>query len=75
MDQTTTALHVPKQYKKKETVRREKIPYYCYQSKASSSLAALLGPLTLSAHTLRGNPNMTRIQTPPPLSPHTHSHP
>lgn len=50
MDQTRAAvLIVPKQDKKGdsegEREREREIPYYCYQSKASSSPAALMGPL------------------------------
>lgn len=55
MDQTRAAvLIVPKQdIKRRPRERRERgsereIPYYCYQSKASSSSAALMGPLSLS---------------------------
>lgn len=47
MDQTRAALLiVPKRDKKKRRprVREREIPYYCYQSKASSSPAALMGP-------------------------------
>ena len=50
MDQTRAALLiVPKRAKGKKKKRRPRvkereIPYYCYQSKASSSPAALMGP-------------------------------
>lgn len=49
MDQTRAAVHiVPKLDKKKKRESEGELPYYCYQSKASSSPAALVGPLLLS---------------------------